>query len=157
MNLLTKDDCLEARCVEHTMRNERFSLWKGHGWKFQFVLHVCARRVDVLDSLLLRAGWQAVHGDSELPSSWKDATDVESVRRVPYCKKLVQAVPAHTEHRGREAPGFASRQQQTQPWPTSRPKGSSGSSKKLSKAKRCGNVPGSFLHRFSSFSVTISV
>lgn len=46
--------------------------------------------------------------------------------------------------------------QQTQPWPTLRSKGSNGSSKKFSKAKRCGNATGLFSLLLSSFFKIVS-
>lgn len=61
-----------------------------------------------------------------------------------------RAVPIHPGGIGREARVFLeAAAEQTQPWPTSRPKGSSGSSKKLSKAKRCGNATACFHHDYA--------
>lgn len=98
--------------------------------------------------------------NSELPLKWKEAVDGESERRASYCKKHGAGSPyTYRTHRER-GPGScfkAAAVQQTQPWPTSRSKGSSGSSKKLSKAKRCGNVSGSFLLRFNAFLVTVQI
>lgn len=54
------------------------------------------------------------------------------------------------------AAAAAAAAQQTQPWPTLRSKGSNGSSKKFSKAKRCGNATGLFSLLLSSFFKIVS-
>lgn len=61
-----------------------------------------------------------------------------------------RAVPIHPGGIGRVARVFLeAAAEQTQPWPTSRLKGSGGSSKKLSKAKRCGNGTACFHHDYA--------
>ena len=145
--LLTKDECLEARCARHTKRKEGFFFVERPRVKVPGCAS-CVRPLSGCSGLCVPARWLAGS-----PRSQRASFELGKPDRHRKCKQVSLIVknrsrqsPHISEHGGREAPDFASRQQQTQPWPTSRPKGSSGSSRKLSKAKRCGDVLGSFLH-----------
>lgn len=87
----------------------------------------------------------------------KQRWTVKVKRRLRDCKRHRAGSPHTDGHQRERGPGScfeAAALEHTQPWLTSRSKGSSGSSKKFSKAKRCGNVTSYFfLLRFSSFFV----
>lgn len=74
---------------------------------------------------------EALHGESERSAEKASSHTARQYReRGPGCTS--------------KAPAAAAAVQQTQPWLTSRSKGSRGSSKKFSKAKRYGNVTAYF-------------
>lgn len=90
------------------------------------------------------AGCLPADGDSSQPlQAGRDGWKWKEIFQVP-----THFLTTSTEAPGRqrEAPGVLGEaaSEQTQPWPTSRSSGSSGSSKKFSKVKRCGNVAASF-------------
>lgn len=96
--------------------------------KFQSLLHWNAH-LSACSGLINTERWRRWAGSEVERSSWT-------------VKVKGAGISIHTEHTHTGAPGLPCRQQRisTQPWPTSRSNGSSGSLKKLSRAKRCGNV-----------------
>lgn len=91
------------------------------------------------------------------------ASESEKTVKVKGGLHICEKSSAHTDKttEGERGPGSslkaaAAAAQQTQPWRTSRSKGSSGSSKKFSKAKRCVHVTRYFILWFSPVFVTLS-
>lgn len=109
-------------------------------------MSVCSGRTDAgcrqADCELSRLERRAVRGESERSSVSEESTEqADSPLRLSRSLSLTHT-RANKQHRetGHGCSLKATAAQQTQPWPTLRSKGSNGSSKKFSKAKRCGNI-----------------
>lgn len=146
---------LGVRCVQHMMREEHSPVCQRPLMKvpvpasFKCPLSACSGVTSAVRWLAgcRRHRWAA-------PESEKKRSTVKVKGGLRTVQKPGAGSPyTYRTHRER-GPGScfkAAAVQQTEPWPTSRSKGSRGSSKKLSKAKRCGNVFCLVLLRSSSF------
>lgn len=98
----------------------------------------------------------AIHGESERSSVSVESTEQAASPPLTHTQTNKQHRETGHECSLKAAAAAAAAAQQTQPWPTLRSKGSNGSSKKFSKAKRCGNATGLFSLLLSSFFKIVS-